>query len=1254
MRETNPRMPGRNQNQAIAALRATAERSLRRVWRVLPQEQQMQIRRVAHPATLAKAQRAVTATAAPQLQQPQLSVIVLLTDYAVDVAETLRSLVGQKPSAMEMIVVDTTPAGLGLKAAQEFTKRDGRVRYLALPATEEDRARSRAVVQSRAAYLMFLTAGDVVEKGSLGYVFESLQKTGSSFAVGTTGVVKGKTSTVPAWQRPLHAESRPMASLSEVPDIMLDGALGNKVFRRDFWVSATADVPLDRDHWQYQAIPTLYLRAQSFDVLDLKVVNTSLDTGIRAAPRELLCEQEYLEDRLSRLESLAQVVRDLSTPELYRRFASWELGNGLFRFYEVVPRSGTDYWNSLYAAAKRLSDGLELDWEAIKVHNRLILAAVLADKREDVVRICSHRSDYSSSFPTRITDSGLLAQPAYLDELSAYDTDLLVCRDVDLRLISKMTKFDWQPDGRLKIGGYAYISSIDPLDGDLSIKASLVNAETREAVQLTVQRHSDSSIDWEANDNWTSYAEAGFSTIIEPGVMLGANGPAERANWYILLDVTAGGRTMSAPLARRDLNGSTGRLPVGPMLADSRMAVELRPTTTGLTFVPVTPLYVATSLKLTGRRLEMTVEAHNAPVAAKASLESPKFGIRKTASCIRVEGNTAVYVIDVPSLGAGAAATVEYEWALRLDSGFKTPQPVAWPENSDEFEAHSDQTRSLRLGLTGYGFITLQERKTRVIASSVEVAGDGRTLRIRGTADLPAIHAPRFVLSSGKAIIAATDVVLTVRTNDGSNAFEANFVLPQTPWGAEEVMPEAGAYSVRFVPGGVEDHLGHWIPASFGLQAGMPRRISADRLEIGVSRSSKTAALTIHLRPPFAADEVSRFGQQTLRTPVTAGSDDAVLSDAVLFMCFGGRRATDSPRRLLEEFQRRGSTWPMYWAVADFSVPVPVGTQPVLIGSRQWYELLTSSRILINNNNFPFYFRKRDGQVYIQTWHGTPLKKLGNDVARTNFSLSYWNLMWREAEYWDALLAQNQYAAEVLSKCFGFKGAVVAKGYPRNDSLTRERMAENRPAIRRRLGIPEGKTAILYAPTWRDDAKNASRQYEMVTYLDFEKAQQQLGEDYVLLLRGHHNIAGQRQTAANKFVIDVTEYPEVNDLYTAADILVNDYSSVMFDFCVTGKPIVFLTPDIAQYRDSTRGFYFDLEEKAPGPLHNTTDEVVRSIKNIGAVSRRYAAKYEAFVNMFAPDCDGDATLRVFDALWPEVPGLPAAVSSGHSPSLEES
>lgn len=1232
----------------MAVVKARAGRKLRRAWRALPAEHRTRIRRWAHPANLAKIQRAVKTSPMGLLQPAQVAVVVLVTDYALDPAATLRSLIGQKPFALKLLVIDTSSAGTGRVAVHEFARRDRRVRYVALPGAGEEEARSRAVSLSRAPYLMFLTAGDVAEKHGLETMLGSLRTSGSSFAVGMTGITKGKTSLTPAWQRAIHAQPRTATALADVPGILRDGALANKLFTRNFWEAASGDASAARDHWQYEAVPAFYARAEAFDVLDFTAVNTALDYAVRPPAREVLCQEQSLADRLHRLERLAARLRKALDPEDYRRWVTEELGNGLFPYYEVVPRTGATYWDRLQEAVLRLSEGEELAWDLVRIHNRLILDAVIANRREDVIRICNHRSDYTSSFPTEPTDSGLLAKPRYLPELSGYDAGLLPCRDIDLRLISRLTRFEWQPDGRLLIGGYAYISSVDPITGNLSIQASLVNSETDESVLLTVERHTDQSIDWESNDNWTSYSEAGFSAIIDPAVMLDGSQDADLAAWHVQLTVKAGGQTLTAPLTRRDLTGSTGQLAVGPMRENSRMAVEMRPSTTGLTFVPVTPWYVASSAELAGRTLTIAVEAHGAPPASKISIGSRKLGLRKTTVCVSNDGNLAIFVIKIPALGAGASPTIEHEWTLRVFSGSGAPQPVAWPAGTAELEEASDQTRRLRLGLTGYGFLTIGERKSRVIASGVEVSADKRVLRVEGTADLTVIRAPRFVLHSGKAVIPATDVSLIVRTNDGSNVFVAEFLLPQRPWDGEEAMPETGAYSVRHVlPGGV-DQAGYWIPASSELQRQMPRRIAADRLEIGVSRSPRAAALTIHLRPPFAADELSRFDQQTLRTPVTEGGE-AELRDAVLFMCFGGRRATDSPRRLLEEFQQRGSAWPMYWAVADFSVPVPAGTEAVLIGSRRWYQLLTESRILINNNNFPFYFRKRDGQVYIQTWHGTPLKKLGNDVARTNFSLSYWNLMWREAAYWDALLAQNDYAAGVLANCFGFKGHVVTEGYPRNDSLTPERMERDRPAIRRRLGIPEGKTAILYAPTWRDDAKNASRQYEMVTYLDFETAQQQLGEDYVLLLRGHHNIAGQRQTAANRFVIDVTEYPEVNDLYTVADILINDYSSVMFDFCVTGKPIIFLTPDIAQYRDATRGFYFDLEEKAPGPLHHTTAEVVRSIKDISAVAREYEPRYEAFVKTFAPYCDGEATGRVFDALWPDSPGFAPGILHTTSP-----
>ncbi|MBG6181912.1 bifunctional glycosyltransferase/CDP-glycerol:glycerophosphate glycerophosphotransferase [Arthrobacter sp. CAN_A1] len=1225
-------MPGRNKPILIDHLRHGAEFQLRRIWRTLPPEQRKKLRSALHPADTAKVTRAVTGQGMPgiPLGPPRLAIVVAVTQPQQDVASTLRNLVSQSFGSLEIHIVDITPGSIAQIVAEQYATRDHRIHFHAVSAPSYGAAFEYGVAMSKAPLLLMLTAGDVLKDDGLRCVVNALRENESDFAAGTVGLRKGSKFVVGAAQTALHTSSSHATSIEEIPELLQDGFLSNKVFTRTFWVNELSAIPTAGKHWQHQVLQTAYVRASTFSLVGNNLCNVTGDVGAIQPSREELCSLADVVERVDRTLALDQLFRDEISISLYRQWITYELGEALFPYYEVIPRGNDAYWESIIEGVGRLGSAELLHWEEIRLHNRLILAAVLGQNRHDATAICVSRSDLGSSFATRYEDGELVAVPAYLDELHDRPArSLLVCQPVDLRLVSVLNQFNWIEDGRLEIGGFAYISSVDPLAGDLQIEAFLVDQHGSSVIPLDIKRHQDHRIDWEANDNWTSYAASGFSAVINYHQLLEGHAP-DIGTWSVRIRLKAFDRELEGSILKRDLAGATGTLPIAQMMNNTRLAVEFRPAE-GLTFVRVAPTYTASSIELDGRTLRLTVNAHSAPLAAKIIVECSKLGLRRTATCVDVRGDTADYEIVFPRLSADAAPRAEHQWQVLLDSGYKSPQPIAWDGDSDALGGSVDSRRRLRARLTGYGYLRFEERKFRIIADNISISTDERSILLEGTADFTALHLPRLILSSGKAVIAAEDVALDVRANSGSNRFFARFPLSPGQWQSDDLAPEAGAYSIRYVPPKAEDTAAYWIPVDNSLQQALPLRIKAANLEVGITRTAVAGALTVHLRPPLEADEIGRYNQRVLREGIQA--DQRPLQDSVLFMCFGGRRATDSTRRILEEFQRRQVEKPMYWAIADYSVPVPDGAQPVLIGSRRWYELLAEAATLINNNNFPYYFRKRPGQTYIQTWHGTPLKKLGNDVASTNFSLSYWNLMWREATYWDALLAQNDYAAEVLANCFGFEGPVVSEGYPRNDSLNSPDIDETRSGIREKLGIPADKTAILYAPTWRDDGKNASKQYEMVTYLDFEKAQNQLGDDYVLLLRGHHNIASQRQTASNKFVVDVTEYPEVNDLYIAADILVNDYSSVMFDFCVTGKPILFLTPDIAQYRDSTRGFYFDLEELAPGPLLSTTEEVVQAIKKISVVERKYATAYTAFVEKFAPRCDGNATSRVFDAIW---------------------
>ena len=174
---------------------------------------------------------------------------------------------------------------------------------------------------------------------------------------------------------------------------------------------------------------------------------------------------------------------------------------------------------------------------------------------------------------------------------------------------------------------------------------------------------------------------------------------------------------------------------------------------------------------------------------------------------------------------------------------------------------------------------------------------------------------------------------------------------------------------------------------------------------------------------------------------------------------------------------------------------------------------------------------------------------------------------------------------------------------------------------------------MLYVPTWRDDAFQQAGRYRFDLRLDLDAVSEALGEDHVILLRAHFNVRdplAERDLGAG--LMDVTGYPDIADLYLITDVLVTDYSSAMFDFAVTGRPILFFTYDLERYRDQLRGFYFDFEAEAPGPLLRATADVIDALRDIDTVAAAHRAAYDAFTSKFCALDDGSAAARVVDRM----------------------
>jgi CDP-glycerol glycerophosphotransferase len=271
-------------------------------------------------------------------------------------------------------------------------------------------------------------------------------------------------------------------------------------------------------------------------------------------------------------------------------------------------------------------------------------------------------------------------------------------------------------------------------------------------------------------------------------------------------------------------------------------------------------------------------------------------------------------------------------------------------------------------------------------------------------------------------------------------------------------------------------------------------------------------------------------------------------------------------------------------------------------------------------------WRKRPETTYLQTWHGTPLKRVHHDV--------FWAPPGRlarldaDVERWDYLLSPNAASTPRLRDAFRFSGQMLETGYPRNDVLTSAGADRVRARIRKSLGIDEGTVAVLYAPTWRDDEYFGLDGAQPGRALDFEAFEEQLGRGHRLLVRLHPMMTDRMARVQHSGVLDVSYHPDVQELYLAADVLITDYSSTMFDFAVTAKPILFYAYDLERYRDSLRGFYFDFTPVAPGPILRTSAEVIDQLHDLPAMNAAYADRYAEFRRTFCHYDDGHAADRL--------------------------
>lgn len=375
----------------------------------------------------------------------------------------------------------------------------------------------------------------------------------------------------------------------------------------------------------------------------------------------------------------------------------------------------------------------------------------------------------------------------------------------------------------------------------------------------------------------------------------------------------------------------------------------------------------------------------------------------------------------------------------------------------------------------------------------------------------------------------------------------------------------------------------------------------------------------------------------------------AVLDEKkIIFSCFFGRQYSDSPKALYLQMLNDPyfKDYTFVWSFVDVQAHADIldfqDHRTVLVKNNTdaFLEHLYSAKYWVFNFKTTSTYRKRKDQVFIQCWHGTPLKKLGRDIAVAGNAATNLKDIHRsyliESKKYDYFISPSGYATDKFISSFGLdvlgkRDIVLELGYPRNDSLVSTNPDEI-SEIKLKLGIPLDRKVLLYCPTFRDNQYTAGVGHTFELGLNLLRLKETLGDKYVILLRLHYLVANRLDFGQfTNFVYDLSKYDDVNDLYKVSDILITDYSSVFFDYAILRKPIIFYMYDFEEYQSQLRDFYLGLED-LPGEIFYDQVSLIERLDSSN-ITNIDSQQFDAFIDKYCYLEDGNAADRVITEVF---------------------
>ncbi|MGW4625879.1 bifunctional glycosyltransferase/CDP-glycerol:glycerophosphate glycerophosphotransferase [Streptomyces rubiginosohelvolus] len=1208
------------------------------------------------------------------MKPPLLSVVIPVHNVEDYLEDCLRSVAEQTLDAIEVVMVDDGSTDASGRIAAEFAARDERFRLVRQPNAGLSAARNTGVrhITPTVPYLAFADSDDVVVHDAYARMTAALESSGSDLVTGNVWRLTGQ-GRQQAWQYRWLTGPRTRTHITRDPRLLADRVAWNKVFRRSFWDAHGFAFPEGRLYEDTPVmIPAHYL-AGSVDVLAEHVYYWRVREGSITRRRT---DVTGVRDRIAACEQVSAFLGDRDA-DRRRAYDASCLRDDFGYFLDGLPMGGEAYRAAFLEGAGAFVDRagpevleglpveLRIKWQLVRERRLADLLAVLAFERANGAGTFA-----VEGLPgrRRAVYPGVRGASARLAR-------------TDIPAVARLLEARWGADRKLRLRGYAYLRNLPAGSAHRRLTVGMVRAERGRAVRpVPVRSVPAPEATVNSGQELHGYDQAGFEMALDPDRLPAT---AEGGGWLVGLVLAAPGTLRRVAVRAQDAGADQ---PLVHDLGDGRRAVldfrggRLRLTVSRLRARAEGHRTVAVgtaeaSLEVTGRLFDGSARATAVVLTREDGEEyscevtygegsGPQGGAPGPERSTPASDGDApgpdglAFTVRVPLTELAAVppavhrAPREVEaadgarWQVRLllADGTRVPLPAA-PDLPPP--AYADAAGDLVLDLAGPPYVDrvapTPEGGLRISGTYAPAAPSAKA----GTADAPGA---RLVLRhetlhevvpvAEAEVVDATDANGTPGTPGARPAlrFSAQ-IAPPLPEGRWEVRLDGRP--VRVLGSATAQ-----LPCGGGENALRLERRHGDRLSVvappdlpAAERSAYSRRLLRAAHHPGprtpGAPSSDRRTPSTPRTPRTPRT--LPLRDTVLYA--GG----DSPRAVHAELVRRGTDTEHLWVTGTTpgrTTPVPPGARAVPVHSAAWYEALARSRRIVTDEQLPVWFERRPGQTVVQTWHGTPLGRFGSGLADSLYAdHQHLATLPQRSAQWSVLISPSRFATPLLRRSLAYEGEVLEAGSPANDVLfppVRDKAAEE---VRRGLGIPEEHRVVLYAPTYRDHLahppsaspdRTAPGPYRWDPALDPHALARALGPGHTVLVRRHPRVTGS--VPAGPGVLDVSHHPGAAGLLLIADVLVTDYAGVMFDFALTGRPMLFHTYDLEHYRDTVRGFCLDFETRAPGPLLVTTDEVAQALRDTGASAARHADAYESFRRDYCDLDDGGAAARVADRL----------------------